>query len=94
MTTVAVIGDSQAQGIVHYGNLPDQLVAQGLQYVGGYQLPGASTREIATNVQQVGNEKFIYYKLTMNLTNLETSTIDCTEEKQVRKFFKKRNVGL
>jgi hypothetical protein len=30
----------------------------------------------------------------MNLTNLETSTIDCTEEKQVRKFFKKRSVGL
>ncbi len=55
-----------------------------------YQLGGA----LATNIQQVGNEKFIYYKLTMNLTNLETSTIDCTEEKQVRKFFKKRSVGL
>jgi PBP1b-binding outer membrane lipoprotein LpoB len=55
-----------------------------------YQRGGA----LATNIQQVGNEKFIYYKLTMNLTNLETSTIDCTEEKQVRKFFKKRSVGL
>lgn len=53
MTTVAVIGDSQAQGIVFYGNLPDQLVAQGLQYVGGYQLPGAPTREIAANVSRL-----------------------------------------
>ena len=49
---------------------------------------------LATNVQEVGDDKFIYYKLTMNMTNLETSTIDCTEEKQVRKKFRKRSVGL
>jgi hypothetical protein len=30
----------------------------------------------------------------MNMTNLETSTIDCTEEKQVRKKYKKRSIGL
>lgn len=49
---------------------------------------------IATNVQQVGNDKFIYYKLTMNLTNLESSTIDCTEEREIRKKYRKRSVGL
>jgi penicillin-binding protein activator len=49
---------------------------------------------LATNVQQVGNDKYIYYKLTMNLTNLETSTIDCSEEREIRKKFRKRSVGL
>ncbi len=49
---------------------------------------------LATNVQQVGNDKFVYYKLTMNLTSLETSTIDCTEEREVRKKFNKHSVGL
>ncbi len=49
---------------------------------------------MATNVQQVGNDKFIYYKLTMNLTNLESSTIDCTEEREIRKKYRKRSVGL
>jgi hypothetical protein len=49
---------------------------------------------LATNVQQVGNDKFVYYKLTMNLTHLENSTIDCTEEREIRKKFKKRSVGL
>lgn len=49
---------------------------------------------MATNVQQVGNDKFIYYKLTMNLVNLETSEIDCAEEKEVRKKYRKRSVGL
>lgn len=50
--------------------------------------------DLATNVQQVGNDKFIYYKITMNLTNMETSTIDCVEEREVRKKFRKRSVGL
>ena len=49
---------------------------------------------IATNVQEVGNEKFIYYKLTMELTNIDTSTIDCTEEREIRKKYRKRTVGL
>ena len=49
---------------------------------------------IATTVQQVWPDKFIYYKLTMNMTNLSTTTIDCTDEKQIRKKFKKQSVGL
>ncbi|MCC7440092.1 MAG: penicillin-binding protein activator LpoB [Bdellovibrionales bacterium] len=49
---------------------------------------------IATNIQQVGNDKLIYYKLTMNLTNLETSVIDCVEEKELRKKYRKQSVGL
>jgi uncharacterized protein (TIGR02722 family) len=55
-----------------------------------YVLSGA----LATNIQEVGNDKFIYYKLTMNMTNVDTSTIDCTEEREVRKKYRKRSVGL
>ena len=55
-----------------------------------YLLTGA----LSTNIQQVGNDKLIYYKLTMNLTNTDTSVIDCTEEKQVRKKFRKKSLGL
>jgi uncharacterized protein (TIGR02722 family) len=63
---------------------------RGKQIGADYILSGA----LATNVQQVGNDKFIYYKLTMNLTNLDTSTIDCVEEREIRKKFRKRSVGL
>ncbi len=63
---------------------------RGKQTGADYVMRGA----MATNIQQVGNDKFIYYKLTMNLTNLETSEIDCTEEKELRKKYRKRSVGL
>lgn len=51
--TVAVIGDSQAQGVVYYGNIADQFAARGLQYVGGYEMPGRPTREIAANLDRL-----------------------------------------
>lgn len=63
---------------------------RGSQVGADYILSG----EISTNIQEVGNDKFIYYKLTMNLTNLAESTIDCTEDKEVRKKYRKRSVGL
>jgi uncharacterized protein (TIGR02722 family) len=49
---------------------------------------------LATNIQEVGRDKFIYYKLTMNLTNLESSTIDCVEERELRKKYKKQGYSL
>lgn len=63
---------------------------RGKQVGADYILSGS----MATNVQEVGNDKLIYYKLTMNLTNLESSTIDCTEEREIRKKYRKRSVGL
>lgn len=63
---------------------------RGKQIGADYTLSGA----MATNVQEVGGTKYIYYKLTMDLTNMETSTIDCTDEKEVRKHFNKQRVGL
>jgi uncharacterized protein (TIGR02722 family) len=49
---------------------------------------------LATNIQEVGNEKYVYYKLTVNLTSIEASTIDCTEERELRKKYRKRSIGL
>jgi hypothetical protein len=83
------IGDEVNYG---EGGAVDPITAKkkGRQVGADYILSGA----VATNVQQVGDDKFIYYKLTMNLTNLETSTIDCVQEKQIRKKFRKRSVGF
>lgn len=55
MKTVAVIGDSQAQGLVVYGNISDQLVRQGAQFVGGFQSPGADTRRIISELDKLFN---------------------------------------
>jgi len=44
-------------------------------------------------VQEAGKDKTVYYKLTMNLTNLKTGVIVWTDQKQMRKQFKKRRVG-
>jgi uncharacterized protein (TIGR02722 family) len=45
-------------------------------------------------VQEAGKDKTVYYKLTMNLTNLKTGLIQWTGQKQIRKEFKKKRVGL
>ena len=45
-------------------------------------------------VQEVGKDKTVYYKVTLNLTNLKTGVIVWTDNKQMRKLFKKKSVGL
>ncbi len=50
--------------------------------------------ELSTHIQEVGDRKLIFYKLTIQMTNLETSVIDCTEEKEIRKIFKKKRLGI
>jgi penicillin-binding protein activator len=73
------------------GNVSGPTAKQrGKQIGADYILSG----NLMTNIQQVGNDKFIYYKLTVNLTNMEASTIDCTEEREIRKQFKRQSVGL
>jgi uncharacterized protein (TIGR02722 family) len=44
-------------------------------------------------VQEVGKDKTIYYKVTLNLTNLKTSEIKWTDQKQIRKAYKKKPIG-
>ncbi len=45
-------------------------------------------------VQEVGKDKSVYYKLTLNLTNLKTSVITWSNHKEIRKTFKKKSIGL
>jgi len=45
-------------------------------------------------VQQAGRKKTVYYKITLNMTNLSTGIIVWSDYKQIRKKFKKRTVGL
>ncbi|NBX77188.1 MAG: penicillin-binding protein activator LpoB [Proteobacteria bacterium] len=52
------------------------------------------TGEITDRIQEVGNKKYVYYKATFNLVNIDTGIIDWTDEKEIRKFYKKRGVGF
>ena len=45
-------------------------------------------------VQEVGKDKSVYYKITLNLTNLKTGLVTWTNHKQIRKTFKKKSIGL
>ncbi len=45
-------------------------------------------------VQEAGRDKTVYYKLTMNLTNLKTGLKVWTGQKQMRKIFKKKRIGI
>lgn len=52
------------------------------------------TGEITDRVQEVGNKKYVYYKATFNLVDLESGLLDWTDEKELRKYYQKRSVGL
>lgn len=52
------------------------------------------TGDLISNVQQVGSKKLVFYKLTLNMTDLESGLIVWSEEKPIRKRFKKKSVGL
>lgn len=84
-------------------------LAEELDYQGqsGYVDPGAArkkgkqigadyflTGEITDRVQEVGGQKYVYYKATFNLVGIETGLLDWTDEKEIRKYYKKRSVGF
>lgn len=52
------------------------------------------TGEITTRIQEVGKKKYIYYKANFNLVNIDTGIIDWSDEKELRKFYQKRSVGM
>lgn len=45
-------------------------------------------------VQEAGKDKSVYYKVTLNLTNLKTNVIVWSDYKQLRKKYRKQSVGL
>lgn len=49
---------------------------------------------IESITQEVGKDKTVYYKITMNMTNLSTGLIVWTDQKQIRKVFRKKRIGL
>jgi len=84
-------------------------VAEELEYQGksGYVDPATArqkgrqigadyflTGEITSRVQEVGSKKYVYYKCTFNLVNIQTGILDWTDEKEIRKYYQKRSVGL
>lgn len=44
-------------------------------------------------VQEAGKDKTVYYKITLNLTNLRTGLKVWVDQKQIRKKFRKQRVG-
>jgi hypothetical protein len=45
-------------------------------------------------VQEVGKDKTVYYKITLNMTDLKTNLVVWTNQKQIRKIYKKKTIGL
>ena len=69
---------------------PAQAKAPGNQTGSDYILTGT----LSSNIQEVGKNKLVYYKATFQLTDLVTSEIVWTGEKEIRKSYKKRSIGL
>ncbi|WP_163995284.1 penicillin-binding protein activator LpoB [Pyxidicoccus caerfyrddinensis] len=51
------------------------------------------TGDLASIIQEVGNDKLVYYKMTAKLSNVRTGLIEWTDEKQIRKKFEKQGVS-
>ncbi len=45
-------------------------------------------------VQEVGKDKTVYYKITLNLTNLNTNISEWQDQDQIRKVYKKRRISM
>jgi penicillin-binding protein activator len=73
------------------GNV-DQKTAKkrGFQIGSDYLLSGNFT----SIVQEVGAKKVVYYKLTLNATNITTGIISWSDEKEIKKLYKKRSVSM
>lgn len=52
------------------------------------------TGDLGSYVQTVGDDKLVYYKLTLNLTDVKTNEIIWSDDKEVKKRFKKQTIGL
>ncbi|TVQ78523.1 MAG: penicillin-binding protein activator LpoB [Bradymonadales bacterium] len=50
--------------------------------------------DLGSIIQQVGNDKIVYYKITMNLVDVATNVILWSDDREVRKIYRRRSVGL
>ncbi|MBF0276900.1 MAG: penicillin-binding protein activator LpoB [SAR324 cluster bacterium] len=72
------------------GNVDQSTVSDPRQIAVRYLVSG----DIGSYVQTVGNDKLVYYKLTLNLTDVKTNEILWSDDKEVKKSFEKRTIGL
>ena len=69
---------------------PSQAKGPGKQKAAAYLLGGV----ITSTIQEVGRNKAAYYKATFELTDIQTTEILWTDQKEIVKHFKKRSLGL
>jgi hypothetical protein len=67
---------------------PDKAKGPGEQIGAEYIMTG----DRASIKQAVGSDEFIYYKMTAKLTNLRTGILEWTDEKELKKKFRKRGI--
>jgi penicillin-binding protein activator len=68
---------------------PDEAKGPGQQASADYVLTG----ELASIIQQVGNDKLVYYKMTVKLNNVRTGIVEWTDEKEIRKKFERKSIS-
>ena len=51
------------------------------------------TGDLASIIQEVGNDKLVYYKMTVKLNNVRTGIVEWTDEKEIRKKFEKKHIS-
>ena len=68
----------------------DEARGPGQQRGAGFLLGGV----ITSTVQQVGKDKIIYYKATFELTNIATTEIVWTDQKEITKHFQKKSISF
>lgn len=77
--------DYQESGFVD----PNLAKERGRQWGADYLITG----HISSIRQPVGKREIVYYKTTLELTDLETNYLAWTDEVELKKTFKKRHVG-
>ena len=85
-TEIAKEYEYQGSGYVD----PTQAQGPGKQKAAEFLLGGV----ITSTIQQVGNNKAVYYKATFELTDIGSTEIVWTEHKEIVKHFKKKSIGF
>jgi hypothetical protein len=65
-------------------------ISKGYQIGTDYLISG----ELSSHIQRLGAKEVIYYKLTLNLTDIKTGLIVWSDEKELKKLFKKRSYAI
>lgn len=50
--------------------------------------------DIGSHVQEMGKDKIVYYKVTLNVSNLSTNTIEWTDDVEIKKRFQKKRISM